>query len=61
MTIRWRACSLRSLAPPRPLETHAAEGITALLAAGDGDKPHFQGVSAQNGEATSLQKGPATG
>jgi len=58
MTIRWRACSLRSLAPPRLLETHAAEGITALIAAGHGDLPHLQGVSTQNGEGAGGEKVP---
>ena len=61
MSIRWRACSLRPLAPPGPLDSDAAEGITALLAAGDGNKPRLQDVAAQNGEAIGLQKGPATG
>lgn len=58
MSIRWRACSLRSLAPPGPLDSDAAEGITALIAAGHGDLPHLQGVSAQNGEGTGAEKVP---
>jgi hypothetical protein len=58
MTIRWRASSLRSLAPPRLLETHAAEGITTLIAGGHGDLPHLQGVYAQNGEGTGGEKVP---
>lgn len=58
MTIRWRACSLRFLAPPGPLDSDAAEGITALLAAGDGDKPRLQDVAAQNGQATGGEKVP---